>query len=80
MIHALRIACRVNFLAVVALLLFYGLLFENHNVLPLSGGTEMQVSGASFIEGSTWEQFALHEDTLVTAAAPVGAQAKDCKT
>jgi hypothetical protein len=80
MIHALRIACRINFFAMVVLLLLYGVWFENHNVLPLNGGTAVQIGGANFIEGSTWEQFALHEDTLVTAAAPVGAQVKDCKT
>jgi hypothetical protein len=80
MIHALRVAFRINLLCVVVLLLLYGLLFESHNVLPLNGGTAVQIGGANFIEGSTWEQFALHEDTLVTAAAPVGAQAKDCKT
>jgi hypothetical protein len=80
MIPAYRVALRINLVSLVVLLLLYGVWFENHSVQSLNGGTDVQIGGSGFIEGSTWEQFALHGDNLVTAAAPVGARQKDCKT
>ena len=88
MFHPLRIAFRINLFSLILLLLFYGLLLENHTVLPLNGSGEVQIGGPSFIEASTYEQFALRDGQLVAPTAPAGstpawalfAQPKDCRT
>jgi hypothetical protein len=76
-------AVRLNVLAIAVLLLLYGAVMEHHEVTALNGAGAVKVNGTDFIEGATWEAFALHDGKLVTEKAPSGTQSvqeKDCKT
>jgi hypothetical protein len=87
-------AIRLNLLSLAILLLIYGLVYENHEVVSLHGAIPVAVSGPTLIEASTWEAFALYQDKLVseyppsdTFTSPESAslvpwvlQQKDCKT
>jgi hypothetical protein len=58
----------------------YGLLAERHSVQSLSGGEDQQVGGPAFVEGTTSDQFALHDGKVVAPLSPVANKQKDCKT
>ncbi len=72
----LRVPLRIILISGVLILLIYGLWFEHHDVIPLSGGDAVRVSGPAYVEGSTWEEFALHGNQLVVPTAPNGSPAK----
>ncbi len=77
---AVRRILQVNLIGTVICLLLYGALYERHVVTSLIGGEITQVSGADFINGATFEQFARHGGQLVAPLSSSPTQAKDCKT
>ena len=71
---------RIAWLLVVSGILAYGLTREFHLITSLNDGEVTRFDGAAYLAGTTFDQFAMHEDMLLAPLSGTGTNMKDCKT
>lgn len=71
---------RIVLAGIAVVMLAVGIGYERHTIKSLHGGGQVEFSGAEYLEGATFEQFARYGETLVTPLGAASARQKDCKT
>ncbi len=77
------LAIRLALIAVAVALVGWGLRFERHRIVPLTGGEARQADGIAFTSDATVDGYVRIKGELFDAYTPLTpgqVQLKDCKT